>query len=92
MCIWGSQVGQNPRERERRDDQRVCLSAENVAEACFITRHDQDEYAVQSQVKCERALSLGHFDAEIEPILISTGKRKSPVDRSIGISTLLLLR
>ena len=48
--------------------------AENIAEACNILRHDQDEYALQSQIKCEQAILLGHFDTEIEPIIISTGK------------------
>lgn len=50
--------------------------AENVAEAYNISRHEQDEYASQSRVKCEQALGLGHFDSEIEPIIISTGKSK----------------
>jgi hypothetical protein len=35
----------------------------------------QDDFALQSQVKCEQAVSLGHFDTEIEPIIISTTKR-----------------
>lgn len=52
------------------------FSAENVAESCNISRHDQDEFACQSQMKCEQAVSLGHFDSEIEPIIISTGKSK----------------
>jgi len=50
------------------------ITAENVAEACGITRQEQDEFALQSQLKCEHAMSLGHFDAEIEPIIISTAK------------------
>ena len=49
------------------------ITAENVAETCGITRQEQDEFAVQSQIKCEQAISLGHFDTEIEPIIISTG-------------------
>jgi hypothetical protein len=44
--------------------------AENVAEAYGITRHEQDAFALQSQLKCEQAVSQGHFDAEIEPIRI----------------------
>jgi len=55
------------------------ITAENVADACGIIRHDQDEYAHQSHLKCERAMSLRHFDAEIEPIIISTGKHEIEV-------------
>lgn len=58
------------------------VKAENVADACGIIRHDQDEYAHQSHLKCERAMSLRHFDAEIEPIIISTGKRSCQVNLS----------
>jgi acetyl-CoA acetyltransferase len=45
-----------------------------VADACSISREEQDEFALQSQLKCAHAMSLGHFDAEIEPIVISTPK------------------
>jgi acetyl-CoA acetyltransferase len=48
--------------------------AEAVAEACLISRDEQDEFALQSQLKCAHAMSLGHFDAEIEPIIISTSR------------------
>ncbi len=45
-----------------------------MAETCSISRQEQDEFALQSQLKCAHAMSLGHFDAEIEPIIISTLK------------------
>jgi acetyl-CoA acetyltransferase len=48
--------------------------AEAVAAACLISRDEQDEFALQSQLKCAHAMSLGHFDAEIEPIVISTSR------------------
>ena len=51
--------------------------AETVAQTCLITRDEQDEFALQSQLKCAHAMSLGHFDAEIEPIVISTSKSMS---------------
>ncbi len=44
--------------------------AEAVAAACLISRDEQDEFALQ----CAHAMSLGHFDAEIEPIVISTSR------------------
>jgi acetyl-CoA C-acetyltransferase len=50
------------------------MIAENVAEAYGITRQEQDEFALESQIKCEQAISLGHFDTEIEPIIISSTK------------------
>ncbi|CAF0767709.1 unnamed protein product [Rotaria sordida] len=50
------------------------IIAENIAEARSVTRQEQDEFALQSQLKYERATSLGHFDTEIEPIIISTLK------------------
>ncbi len=53
------------------------MTAENIAEACSVTRQEQDEFALQSQLKCEQAVSLGHFDTEIEPIIISTMKSTS---------------
>ena len=54
----------------------IDIVAENIAEACGITRQEQDNFALQSQIKCEEAVLLGHFDTEIEPIIISNGKRK----------------
>jgi acetyl-CoA acetyltransferase len=55
----------------------VYVVAENVAEACGITRQEQDEFALRSQLKCGTAVSLEHFDTEIEPIIISSAKRSS---------------
>ena len=51
------------------------IVAENVAEAYGVTRQEQDEFALQSQLKCQVAVSLEHFDTEIEPIIISSTKR-----------------
>ena len=51
------------------------ILAENVAEACGITRQEQDEFALQSQLKCEAAVSLEHFDTEIESIILSSTHR-----------------
>ncbi len=43
-----------------------------MAGSCLISRDEQDEFALKSQLKCAHAISLGHFDAEIEPLVIST--------------------
>jgi len=50
----------------------IAITAEVVAGSCLISRDEQDEFALQSQLKCAHAMSLGHFDAEIEPLVIST--------------------
>ena len=72
--IWELPVSD---EDVRLSDWILFSLAENVADACGITRQEQDEFALQSQLKCEHAVSLGHFDAEIEPIVISTSKSMS---------------
>ncbi len=43
-------------------------SAEWVANACGISRQDQDEYALASQQKAVRAIEEGAFKAEIAPV------------------------
>ncbi len=45
-----------------------------MAGTYLISRDEQDEFALQSQLKCQHAMSLGHFNAEIEPIVISTSR------------------
>ncbi|CAF1228638.1 unnamed protein product [Adineta ricciae] len=50
------------------------ITAETVAQTCDVTREEQDEFALSSQRKCEEAMTLGHFDAEIEPIVLATAK------------------
>ncbi len=67
----------------------VYITAENIAEACSITRQEQDEFALQSQLKCEQAVSLQHFDTEIEPIIISSTKRKGILFLNISYFFLL---
>lgn len=49
-------------------------TAENVAEQWQITREDQDQFALQSQLKCEAARKAGYFESEIVPVCI-TGRQ-----------------
>ncbi|MEM7164457.1 MAG: thiolase family protein [Planctomycetota bacterium] len=49
-------------------DQLMGRTAENLAEEFDISRTEQDEYAVQSQHRCETARAAGHFEAEILPV------------------------
>ena len=51
------------------------VTAENVAKAYQIERHEQDAYAVASQNKAEQAQKAGKFEAEICPV--SVPQRKS---------------
>jgi acetyl-CoA C-acetyltransferase len=50
------------------------VTAENVAEQYGITRRMQDEFAVASQQKAEKAVTSGRFDDEIVPVTIPQRK------------------
>ena len=43
-------------------------TAENVAERYKISRDEQDEYALQSQIRTAKAQNLGYMDEEIVPL------------------------
>ncbi|WPC40558.1 acetyl-CoA C-acetyltransferase [Clostridium sp. JS66] len=53
------------------------ITAENVAEKWGITRKMQDEFALQSQLKAEKAIKEGRFKDEIVPVSIPQ-KREEP--------------
>ncbi|AKA69760.1 acetyl-CoA C-acetyltransferase [Clostridium scatologenes] len=53
------------------------ITAENVAEKWGITRKMQDEFALQSQLKSEKAIKEGRFKDEIVPVSIPQ-KRGEP--------------
>ncbi len=50
------------------------ITAENIAEQWNISRQEQDEFAVKSQNKVEKATKEGKFKDEIVPILIPQKK------------------
>ena len=50
------------------------ITAENIAEQWNISREEQDEFALQSQLKCEAAQKAGKFDDEIVKISIPQKK------------------
>ena len=59
------------------------MTAENVAEKYHVSREDQDEFALTSQMRAKMALEEGRFTDEIVPVRIP-GKRGRPdivVDR-----------
>ena len=50
------------------NDYHMGVTAENVAQKWKITREDQDNFALSSQMKAEEALQKGKFKNEIIPI------------------------
>ncbi len=57
------------------------VTAENVAKKHSITREQQDEFALNSQIKAEQAQKSGKFDAEITAIHIPQRKGDAIVFR-----------
>ncbi len=56
------------------NDYHMGITAENVAAKYGVTREAQDEFAAQSQQKCEAAQKEGRFDEEIVPVPIKVKK------------------
>ena len=56
------------------------ITAENLAEQYQITRSEQDEFAVASQNKAEKARAEGRFKDEIAPVTIKGRKGDTVVD------------
>lgn len=57
------------------------VTAENIATMWDISREEQDNYALQSQRKCENARSAGHFNAEIVPVTVQKKKQVVVIDK-----------
>lgn len=55
------------------------VTAENIAKQWNITREEQDEFALQSQLKAEKAIKEGRFKDEIVPVLIPQRKGEPKV-------------
>ena len=55
------------------------ITAENVAVKWQITREDQDDFALSSQLKAEKAQKEGKFENEITPV-IRKGENKLKID------------
>ncbi|CAH2214238.1 acetyl-CoA C-acetyltransferase [Tepidibacter aestuarii] len=60
------------------NDYHMGITAENLAEKYSITREEQDEFAVKSQNKAEKAQLDGKFDDEIVPVVIPQ-RKKDPI-------------
>jgi acetyl-CoA C-acetyltransferase len=50
------------------------ITAENICEQWGLTREELDEFAANSQQKCEKAQAEGKFDEEIVPVEIKVKK------------------
>ena len=53
------------------------VTAENVAAKWQITRKDQDNFALSSQTKTEKAQKAGKFKNEIVPVFLKSGGNNS---------------
>ena len=53
----------------------MMITAENVAEQWGLTREELDEFAANSQQKCEKAMKEGKFKDEIVPYVIHDRKK-----------------
>lgn len=56
------------------NDYHMGITAENVAEKSTITREEQDQLALESQLKAVKAIETGAFKDEIVPVVIK-GKK-----------------
>ncbi len=62
----------------------MMITAENVAEQWKLTREELDEFAANSQQKCEAAINSGRFNDEIVPVEIKTRKGVTIFDKDEG--------
>jgi acetyl-CoA C-acetyltransferase len=56
------------------------VTAENVSKKWKITREEQDEFALSSQIKAEKAQDEGRFKNEIVPVILKSKKGNSQFD------------
>ena len=70
-----SQPWEDPRNHGQLPDVYVSMgkTAEFVARQTGTTRRDQDEWALESQLRAERAIESGYFAREIVPVTTAAG-------------------
>lgn len=64
------------------NDYHMGITAENVAEKFGVTREDQDEMGVRSQVKACEAIKSGAFKSQIVPVTVHQRKKTSSSTRT----------
>ncbi len=62
------------------NDYHMGVTAENVSKKWKITREEQDEFALSSQIKAEKAQDEGRFKNEIVPVILKSKKGNSQFD------------
>lgn len=60
------------------NDYHMGITAENIAERWNLTREEQDEFALNSQLKAEEAIKAGKFKDEIVPVEVPQ-RRGEPI-------------
>ena len=55
------------------------MTAENVANKYSISREEQDQFALNSQMKAAKAIKEGKFREEIIPVTVPQGRKKDPI-------------
>ncbi len=66
------------------NDYHMGITAENVCEKYGITRQELDEFAADSQQKCQKAIEQGKFKDEIVPVEIKKKKETVVFDTDEG--------
>ncbi|MFO7881766.1 MAG: acetyl-CoA C-acetyltransferase [Kosmotogaceae bacterium] len=56
------------------------VTAENLAKKYNISREEQDEFALESQMRAKKAIEEGRFKEEITPVVIKTRKGETAFD------------
>ncbi len=56
------------------NDYHMGITAENIAEQWNFTREEQDQFALRSQLRAEKAIKEGKFKDEIVPVVIPQRK------------------
>jgi acetyl-CoA C-acetyltransferase len=60
-------------------------AAEHTAQACGITRENQDRFAAQSQQRAAAAWEQGLFNDEVVPITVGSGAKAKTLARDEGV-------
>ncbi len=86
---WGARMGDtkavdtmiNDALTDAFNEYHMGITAENIASQWNLTREMQDEFAVKSQNKAEKAIKEGRFKDEIIPVIIKSRKGDTCVDQ-----------
>jgi acetyl-CoA acetyltransferases len=86
---WGNKMGDNKIIDGMLNDALIDafnqyhmgITAENIADQWKISRERQDEFALYSQKKAEKAQLSGYFDEEIAPVDVVVKKKKATISQ-----------